>query len=326
MRGAEKVVVNSRFTGSMVRRVFGDLGVGEVGVVYPCVGTDASNGEEKEGAGREEMWKGKKVILSINRFEEKKDVGLAIRAFAGLSEEVRRGARLVVAGMTPSNQLLVFEIPTHRDITGGYDPRNLENHTYHAQLIALAESLHLTTATFNTTISALSAPPDIHITFLLSIPSSLKTTLLKSAHLLVYTPANEHFGIVPVEAMQARVPVLAANTGGPLETIVNGETGWLRDVKDVQAWTDVMATALDSRNEELLGEMGRKGRERVRNEFSEQRMAETLDGVVEGLVRQESRGGDTQFADALLVVGVAGMVLVAAVYVATGVVAVRYGV
>jgi alpha-1,3/alpha-1,6-mannosyltransferase len=100
MRGSEKVVVNSRFTGSMVRRVFGDLGVGEVGVVYPCVGTDASNGEEKEGAGREEMWKGKKVILSINRFEEKKDVGLAIRAFAGLSEEMRRGARLVIAGRT----------------------------------------------------------------------------------------------------------------------------------------------------------------------------------------------------------------------------------
>jgi alpha-1,3/alpha-1,6-mannosyltransferase len=129
--------------------------------------------------------------------------------------------------------------------------------------------------------------------------------------------------------MQARVPVLAANTGGPLETIVDGETGWLRDVSDVsdvQAWTDVMATALDSRNEELLGEMGRKGRERVGSEFSERRMAETLDGVVEGLVRQESRGSDTQFADALLVVGVAGMVLVGAVYVATGVVAVRYGV
>jgi hypothetical protein len=30
-----------------------------------------------------------------------------------------------------------------------------------------------------------------------------------------------------------------------------------------------MATALNSRNEELLGKMGRKGRERVRNEFSE---------------------------------------------------------
>jgi hypothetical protein len=46
-------------------------------------------------------------------------------------------------------------------------------------------------------------------------------------------------------------------------------------------------------------------------------MAETL------LVRQESRGADT---DLLLVVGVAGMVLTGAVYVSTGVVAVRYGV
>lgn len=36
---------------------------------------------------------------------------------------------------------------------------------------------------------------------------------------VVYTPANEHFGIVPVEAMYARKPVIACNNGGPTESI-----------------------------------------------------------------------------------------------------------
>ena len=38
---------------------------------------------------------------------------------------------------------------------------------------------------------------------------------------MLYTPPREHFGIVPLEAMLAKTPVLAINFGGPLETVVN---------------------------------------------------------------------------------------------------------
>jgi hypothetical protein len=38
---------------------------------------------------------------------------------------------------------------------------------------------------------------------------------------------EQHFGIVPVEAMYARVPVVAANSGGPTESVVHGDTGFL---------------------------------------------------------------------------------------------------
>lgn len=96
---ADRVVVNSRFTAGVVRRVWPRLGRGSgVGVVYPCVDTRVRGGVDGvEGKGKG-VWKGKKVVLSINRFERKKDVGLAIRAFAGLGEMGRRGVRLVVAG------------------------------------------------------------------------------------------------------------------------------------------------------------------------------------------------------------------------------------
>ena len=43
----------------------------------------------------------------------------------------------------------------------------------------------------------------------------------------MYTPANEHFGIVPLEAMAAGRPVIAVNSGGPLETVRHQSTGLL---------------------------------------------------------------------------------------------------
>ena len=101
---------------------------------------------------------------------------------------------------------------------------------------------------------------------------------------MVYTPRNEHFGIVPLEAMLAETPVLAANEGGPTETVVNGQTGWLRDVSKVQDWTEVMRVALEGGDgEERLKEMGKRGKERVIAEFSIEKMAETLDREIEGM-------------------------------------------
>ncbi|OJD09519.1 hypothetical protein AJ78_09041, partial [Emergomyces pasteurianus Ep9510] len=91
---ADKVVANSNFTCGIVKQVFGE-GLGDVKVVYPCVDTgNKKEGDRVEGGA---LWGGKKILLSINRFERKKDVGLAIRAYHGLGEERRKGTRLVIA-------------------------------------------------------------------------------------------------------------------------------------------------------------------------------------------------------------------------------------
>ena len=87
------IVVNSEFTRSIFKQAFISDRIPTV--VYPCVDTtnpDTDDAEEKP------LWPGKSVLLSINRFERKKDVGLAIRAYAGLSEEERKRGRLVIAG------------------------------------------------------------------------------------------------------------------------------------------------------------------------------------------------------------------------------------
>lgn len=168
---------------------------------------------------------------------------------------------------------------------GGYDNRVVENVVYHKELISLAESLGLKSVTTRTIVTALTIPKDVDVLFLLSVPNTLKDMLLSSSRLLVYTPSNEHFGIVPLEAMLAGLPVLAASTGGPLETVVEGETGFLCPPEEVEKWTTVMDKVLHKMSDEEVRNMGNAGRERVKAEFSNIKMAERLDALIDGMAK-----------------------------------------
>jgi alpha-1,3/alpha-1,6-mannosyltransferase len=270
MSFADAVAVNSNFTKGVVTRTLPGLaGKKDLQTVYPCVDTKTKKSPEAE-AGKP-MWKGKKFLLSINRFERKKDVALAIKAYAGLSMEARKGVRLVVAG--------------------GYDNRVGENVGYHNELVALATSLGLSNMTAKTIVTALDVPDDVQVLFLLSVPNLLKEMLLASTQLLIYTPANEHFGIVPLEAMLAGVPVLAADTGGPTETVVEGETGWLRSPTEVEKWTEVMDKVLNKMTKQELGKLSQAGVSRVKNNFGEVQMANRLDGILDDILKLKTKSG-----------------------------------
>ena len=246
------IVVNSKFTGGVVKRIFPSLSSRALKVVYPCVDTSSANQLQRKA-----MWPNRKLVLSINRFEKKKDVALAVKAFATHYDSNRKSALLVIAG--------------------GYDPRVPENVNTHKELQDLADSYGLVHETHKELPDSSIIPTETSVLFLLSVPDSLKQSLLASADLLVYTPQNEHFGIVPLEAMLAEVPVLAANEGGPLETVVEGETGWLRDIRKPDEWTAVMTRVLEAPNPAELRKMGENGRKRVQAEFSKEQMALRLD-------------------------------------------------
>jgi alpha-1,3/alpha-1,6-mannosyltransferase len=263
---SDTIVVNSNFTKGVFAEAFPRLKHRSPGVVYPCVDTSVKDTLETTTP----VWPNKKVLLSINRFEKKKDVALAIKAYAGLSLEERKNARLVIAG--------------------GYDERVSENTTTYAELCELSDSMQLKHATSKTIDSAQNTPDDVAVLFLHSVPGAFKATLLSTSRLLVYTPRNEHFGIVPLEAMLAGTPVLAANEGGPTETVISGQTGWLRDVSKVDDWTEVMRIALeDADGEQRLREMGRWGQQRVVAEFSKDKMGERLDTAIQAMAKQKVR-------------------------------------
>ena len=65
--------------------------------------------------------------------------------------------------------------------------------------------------------------------FVQSFTDAERGALLAAACAVVYTPTNEHFGIVPLEAMAAGRPVLACNSGGPRESVLHGTTGLLAE-------------------------------------------------------------------------------------------------
>ncbi|KAJ2995737.1 hypothetical protein NUW58_g1192 [Xylaria curta] len=146
--------------------------------------------------------------------------------------------------------------------------------------------------TVRTPQTALAVPQDVEVLFLQNVTNMLKEMLLSSARLLVYTPANEHFGIVPLEAMLSGIPVLAADTGGPVETVVEGKTGWLRSPDKVDEWTAVMDKVLHQLSTQDLAKMSAAGIERVKNGFGQAEMAQRLDSILDEMLRTggSSRG------------------------------------
>ena len=65
------------------------------------------------------------------------------------------------------------------------------------------------------------------VTFELCPDDVRLAALYELATALVFTAPNEDWGIVPLEAMASGTPVIAVNSGGPRESVVHGETGWL---------------------------------------------------------------------------------------------------
>ena len=64
--------------------------------------------------------------------------------------------------------------------------------------------------------------------FLKNLSSDARLLLLEHTDVLLYTPDEEHFGIVPIEAMYMKCIVFACNSGGPKETI-GYDSEWLDD-------------------------------------------------------------------------------------------------
>lgn len=89
--------------------------------------------------------------------------------------------------------------------------------------------------------------------------------------------------------MHAGLPILADNTGGPLETIVEGKTGWLRPSRDIHGWTDVIRRVLWETRSDELTEMARLGKERVEREFSLNAMGDRLEGEIGEMLNGEGR-------------------------------------
>lgn len=243
---ADLILVNSKFTASTFAKTFKNLDARGIkpDVLYPAVNLDQFD----------EPHTSKLNFLSINRFERKKNIELAISAFAMLHKlegNVLQGRNVADATLT---------------VAGGFDKRLRENVEYLEELKTLAEKEGVSDK----------------VKFITSCSTAERNTLLSQCLCVLYTPKDEHFGIVPLEAMAAHKPVIACNSGGPVETIRNGVTGFLSDPHPEEF---SLALAKFIQDPQMAERMGEEAQKHVSESFSTKIFGQRLNRFLVDVVR-----------------------------------------
>ncbi len=119
------------------------------------------------------------------------------------------------------------------------------------------------------------------------LPWSDRARSLLAAFDVVAVPSrSEAFGLVAVEAMLARRPVVASRTGGLPEVVVEGETGLLVPPDDVPALAASLRTLMgDAKQRES---MGAAGRERALTHFSVEAMTRAYERLYDDVTRRDA--------------------------------------
>lgn len=258
---ADRIVVNSYFTSKIFHQEFSSIN-DDPFVLYPPVSDDLFNLKRVRHSSDIV------TFLSINRFEIKKNIPLAVNAFAlYTSRKVNRSARLLICG--------------------GFDDRVKENAICLSELQKQCDTLNLRYSTHKKPASIDFLNNDNgHVYFVLSISEELKRDVILNSALVLYTPVNEHFGIVPVESMALGTPVLATNTGGPCETICHEQTGWLVS-PSANDWANVLEK-VSQMNWDEYRQISEFCRYRAKSLFSRTHMGELFTDFIIGNWKSKS--------------------------------------
>jgi alpha-1,3/alpha-1,6-mannosyltransferase len=215
---SKAIVVNSKYTQGVFLNNFRIISKlrQPPSVIYPCIDL---NDYDRKVIKKEDLKKvrgleslqGKnlneyKVIVSLNRYERKKNLDLAVQSFIHYMDLLKRS--------NTDDRLKHILI-----LAGGYDTSLNENIEVYNRLKAYDFEDYKE-----------------NIFFLKNISSDERSIILCTANIVLYTPKNEHFGIVPVESMYCGAYVIAHKSGGPTESVIDGVTGRLLDNEDPKEW------------------------------------------------------------------------------------------
>lgn len=180
-------------------------------------------------------------------------------------------------------------------LLGGFDPRLQDNIDTLNLLTGLCDA-HSLTYCITPPLSTIKTAPvtQPNVILLLNFTNAQRTWLLTSpsTRALLYTPTNEHFGIIPVEGMVSCLPVLACNSGGPTESIIDPEfsgkpgevrTGWLRP-PEANAWSAAILEILQLSARERVS-LGQRARQRAVATFSLDAMAKSIEEALQEAVK-----------------------------------------
>jgi N-acetyl-alpha-D-glucosaminyl L-malate synthase BshA len=91
-------------------------------------------------------------------------------------------------------------------------------------------------------------------------------TVMAACDVALFPSESESFGLAALEAMACQLPVVASRVGGLPEVVVHGESGYLREVGDIEGMAQDIDSLLD--DDILRRRMGDAALTRARNEFS----------------------------------------------------------
>eukprot|EP01095_Lingulamoeba_sp_RSL-Kostka_P008425 TRINITY_DN2815_c0_g1_i1.p1 TRINITY_DN2815_c0_g1~~TRINITY_DN2815_c0_g1_i1.p1 ORF type:complete len:451 (-),score=134.22 TRINITY_DN2815_c0_g1_i1:36-1388(-) len=229
---ANKVLVNSRFTKGIFKQSFKKINT-DPDVLYPGINFESLSFHYENNLNNSEYDYGFEYFLSINRFERKKNIILAVKAFVELKNKLDQ------------NQFGKLKLI----LAGGYDPLLPENKEVVEELKDIINKEDI----------------ENQVKFKFSCSDEEKVALISNALAVLYTPSNEHFGIVPVEVMYLKRPIIAVNSGGPTESVKHNETGYLCEPTS-ESFSESMITIYNNKEQAL--EMGLKGHDWAKENFS----------------------------------------------------------
>lgn len=116
--------------------------------------------------------------------------------------------------------------------------------------------------------------------------------VFQAMDIVVLASDLEGCGRVLLEAMASAKPLVATNTGGTPEIVVDNETGILIPPKNTKALTAALTKLLNDKN--LTWEMGRKGRERVEKYFTIEEHVRKTEAVYEEVLDASPRNKRSQ--------------------------------
>lgn len=185
-----------------------------------------------------------RTVLALGRFDRRKNLHLLVDAFAALRE--RSPASFARASLV---------------VAGALDPRQPED-----ARVATALEDHARRRRIADKVTLCASPREEE-----------RLALLARSLCVAHAAIDEHFGFVPVEAMAAGRPVVAVASGGPLETVRDGETGFLRPPTP-EAFADALATLLD--DPARARTLGRAARRHAAAHFSRSAFGDALESMV----------------------------------------------
>ncbi|CAD5228933.1 unnamed protein product [Bursaphelenchus okinawaensis] len=247
---ADSIMVNSHYTAKNFMNVMPTVPSNKVQVVYPPCDVDSiSCGMTQSISRKDRAPNSRYTFLSMNRFWPEKRLDIIVEAASILRER----------GLNPKIQL-----------AGSVMPHIPESRIYYAELQKMVKDYHL----------------EDSVEFIPSPSEAEKFRLYRECDSALYTPPNEHFGIVPIEALEQRRPVIVIDSGGPSETVVEDVTGTKIAKPDGHLLAEAMMKHMKRTTWEDLDVDSKysKQRERFIRDFSAQGFGNRIDEAVKKMI------------------------------------------